>query len=315
MLFPTHCRHVACKAVDFELTEANIIEKLPNHRFYRGSRYLLLHYRSQWAVIALSHDPQADPDELFQPLESYQILSLPATTFHVEDELVDVLNPTALATKGCNVVHEHPEMTTVIIKGEFQHLSFIHQPRLLPILLHDIAPPYPPKLRAQAEKVLGYQDVGAPVELQTHLEDLVDMACEASTFDVILPCFGGDTLPKAKRICYLDGLPADLPVKGSTLIGCKRSLDIYQGHYKESPAHYRNICPADDEYLKECEARPPSDKLVLAKCCQISKGCETKGNVAYVGWGSTLKDVEEALCYLVQRAIDAEVAPVNLDPS
>jgi len=266
--------------------------------------------------MALEKHSSKPSEEVFHRLTGMRILSLPATTRFVRDPEVDILNPTALATRARRELNERPELTTVVIEGEFTHLSFIHEPDLLPIEVHDIAPPQPPKLLHQAQRVLAYQDVGAPVDLQPRVGDLVKMAARAETGEVVLPCYGGDDLPSGKTIHYLDRLPEGLDELEATLIGCRRSLDIYQGHYGGEPARFVNICPADDEYLKKREASKlpngsPEDTLCLAKCCQLKEGFEAQGNVAYVGWGATLQDVEEALCHLVRRAIDGGVAPVN----
>lgn len=331
MLFPRHCRHVACKEVDIKLTRENLEAHLPQHSYYRGSDFLLLHREAEWAVIALDKDSDKPREDIFHPLTGLRIVSLPGTTGFVRDPTVDVLNPTALANRAQLELNLHPELTTVVLEGEFNHLSFIHEPELLSIEVHDIVPPAPPKLLHQARRVLGYHDVGAPVQLQPHLGDLATMATQAATEEVVLPCFGGDSqgriggeagaeaiepgrqkLHREKTVHYLDRLPPGLAGMEATLIGCKRSMDIYTGHYGQGPAHFVNICPADDEYLKQKERLGPDEgHLCLAKCCQLKEGFEARGNVTYVGWGATLQDVEGALRHLVQRALKAGVAPMN----
>jgi len=326
--------------VDFELTDKNIDLELPKHSFYRGSDFLLLRNGEQWAVLAIEKHSDRPGEKIFHNLTGLRVLSLPETTCLVSDPGVDVLNPTALATRAGKEVEANPGLTTVIIEGEFTHLSFIHKPALLPVEVHDITPPHPPKLLHQAQKVLGYHDVGTPVELLPRLGDLGDMAADAGTGEVILPCFGGrerritreatvkepedgrQNVPEKTRsnipvkiIHYLDGLPADLAGRDATLIGCERSMEIYEGHYGGTPAHFYNICPADDEYLKKAEGLEAVEgTFCLAKCCQLKKGHKACGNVAYVGWGATLADVEGALRYLVDRAREAGVAPINAVP-
>lgn len=317
MLFPTHCRKVAHKQVDFELILENIQEHLPQHSYYRGSEFLLLQNRDEWACVALEKHSDRPKEEIFHALTGMRVLGLPTNCVYLEDDSVDVLNPTALAAKGVEVLGYYElgggvRPTTIIIKGEFNHLSFIHEPEMLTINLHDIAPPQPPKLLHLARKVLGYHDVGVPVLLEPRLVDIAGMAGEASTREVILPCYSGEAMPEGKNISFLDSLPDKLPEKGATLVGCKRSLDIYEQHYGKDPDSFHNLCPADDEGLKEEETRPPSRTgLTLAKCCMIGEGHVSKGNVVYVGWGSTLADVEGALRYLVGRAKEAGLAPVN----
>lgn len=331
MLFPSHCRHVACKDVDFHLTRKGIEANLSGHSFYRGSDFLLLRHGEDWAVLALDKHSPRPGEELFHRLTGLRVLALPGTTRFVRDPGVDVLNPTALATRAQRELEEHPALTTVIIEGEFSHLSFIHEPELLAIEVHDLAPPRPPKLLHQARRVLDYHDVGAPVELRARLGDLVAMASRATTRAVVLPCYGGseqrfpigaagedteggpqDHPPPDKVIHYLDRLPPGLDELEATLIGCRRSQDIFKGHYGSEPTHFVNICPVDDKYLKKRESQTPTEgPLCLAKCCQLKEGFQARGNVAYVGWGATLQDVEGALCHLVRRAREAGVAPLN----
>ncbi|OGO40551.1 MAG: hypothetical protein A2147_02685 [Chloroflexi bacterium RBG_16_57_8] len=99
---------------------------------------------------------------------------------------------------------------------------------------------------------------------------------------------------------YLDQAP-DLGVAASeiTLIGCEVSNRIFTSVYGVKPAEFIDMCPKN---MIRGTSQP-----CLSRCCMIDEGHRIEGSAAYVSWGASVGEVEEAIIDLFR--LDVEEAP------
>jgi len=271
-LTPGHCKEVSVKEVDFPLTPREITKNLQGKHFYRLTRYLILHRKDKTAVIEIKEKDERDG--LFWPLKKFRIISLPRDTVWVEDPGVDVLNPNALLQKAKNYSEE-----TVVVKGAYEHVSFISGRECPTLKIFDTIPPEPPKLLCLVEKALETAAIPHPLKLEVELTDLGELARKATT-PVMYPCSASE-LPDAH---FLDRTEKIDPGK-TTLVGCTTSKKIFEEIYQRPPHVFIQMCQ------REKTAPVPH----IAKCCEIRSGYERNGLGVLVPWGATVEEVKEAL--------------------
>jgi hypothetical protein len=180
-----------------------------------------------------------------------------------------------------------PGKRGVVVQGRYGHVSFILDPVPLRITVREVAPPYPPKLLDQAERVLALAEHLPPIELVPEVVELDDLARSQRSTSYLLPCRGGGVSVDGATTDYLDERPER---RAWTLIGCERSQQIHEWFYGER-APQVDICP-----------RKRSDSgagAVLAKCCLLETRIEVDDDrVAVVPWGASLDQISEALTAL-----------------
>ena len=128
-----HCKDVAIREVDAELTEEGIAALMRDWTAYRRAEYLVLRNGDGLAVVRLI---RPEGGELFSKVESYEIVSLPEDTVYEEIPDADVLNVPTLA----RVQMMHPGKS-VVVKGMFSHVSFVCGMEPLRLRIVDSIPP------------------------------------------------------------------------------------------------------------------------------------------------------------------------------
>ena len=88
-MLPEHCRKVSIRKVNFELTSKNIVQKLLGTKIYKGTEFLILNNRNNWAIARIGKTPRRG---LFWEVMSVDIISNPDSTIFIVDPGVDVLN-------------------------------------------------------------------------------------------------------------------------------------------------------------------------------------------------------------------------------
>ena len=124
-MFPQHCKEVSLKRVSFPLTKEAIKKNLIGRLAYKKTKYIALNNDDDWAIVGIVKSPGLD---LFRDIEDVDIISLPDTTTYLEDDEIDVLSPTRMAEKAEEVGTE-----SLILKGKFEHISFIHKEKFIPV--------------------------------------------------------------------------------------------------------------------------------------------------------------------------------------
>jgi len=289
-MMPEHCRHVSVHHVTFELNTENIKKELLNSKIYKGTEYLILNNDNTWAVIRVGKTPARG---LFWVVNSIEILSLPNDTIYLVDPIVDVMNKNAMG----QVANANPGKL-VIVKGIFEHVSFIKAEVTIELEVLEVVPPNPPKLTTMVKNLLKIRSFEKPITINEHIIDIASMLNDDKTKTYVLPC-NASGLETKHHVLYLDERPKLHSDKkdGITLVGCNLSLKIFKELYGFEP-RVINICPA------ELTNKLAKTKPVLIKCCK-AKTFERIDNLFMVPWGVTYHDLENALEQLMD-GIDKE---------
>jgi hypothetical protein len=271
---PDHCKDVSLRHVDFSLTEENISRNLDGKKAYTRTDFMILKNDEAVAVIKVIKEGGKD---LFRPISTYQVVSLPEDTVYLRDEGIDVLNASHMARKA----REHPGKT-VVVSGMFNHVSFLQEENLLDLYVVDVVPPSPSKLSVLVERAFSTGMVDLPIVPHYRDIDLNELERNVMTEAVMFPCRASG-LESERKVYFLDETPV---VEGEvTLIGCDLSRRIFNSVYRREPTSL-DMCPRN-------LARTKGKTLV--KCCGVKDGFEIDGDVASVPWGATVLDVVGAI--------------------
>jgi hypothetical protein len=286
---PLPYRHVSVQPYDGPMTAEAIKTHLLGKDSYRRTRYVVLEQENTCAVAAVGRTSE---EPLFSPITVVEVLALPDTCLLVEDEAVDPGNPSSLAAKALEL-GLGPE-ATLVVRGLYSHVNFIHHPNPLKIRLVDITPPNSPKLWNMAQKVLAYTDDLPAIQLVPEYfdmrRDLATQAPEAEAF--LIPCRASG-LNFDVPTYFLDERPER---RNWTLIACERSRQFHQ-HFYGDEAPRVEMCP---RRLIQDNGAP-----TLVRCCLLEDHIEVEGNWAIVPWGATRAQVEEGLQALASVSVSA----------
>jgi hypothetical protein len=170
-----------------------------------------------------------------------------------------------------------------VVEGRFEHVNFIWEPAPVPVRVTEVVPPMPPKLFAQAEQAVAFDEDLPPVRLELDAVSVPELASANPAGSYLLPCRGSGTELGAP-VAFLDTRPAQ---RGDWLmIGCERSLQFHRHFYGDEPPRL-DLCPRN-------RVRDGGG-LALLKCCLIERGIEVEGGTAVVPWGANLDEVRDAL--------------------
>jgi hypothetical protein len=279
---PRPYNQVSVQAYHGPMTAEAIEAHLLGKDSYRRTRYVILEGKRACAIASVSHESDTP---LFSPINSVEVLALPDTCLLVEDETVDSGNPTALAMKA--VALGLGPQVTLVVRGLYGHVNFIHQPAPIKIRLVEVTPPHPAKLLNLAREVLAYVDDLPPIHLVSENIDVLSLAGLAAGAEALLiPCRASG-LNFEVPTYYLDERPAR---HNWTMIACERSRQFHHHFYGDEAPR-----------VEMCPRRLMSDEggLALVKCCLLEDGIEVKDNRAVVPWGASRAQVEAALRALV----------------
>jgi hypothetical protein len=280
-MFPSHCKEVSVKTVDFKLTEQSIRGFLSGKRAYIRTRYYVFNSGLEWAVAMIVRRPTND---ILQEISSVHILSLPHETAFVEDSSLDVLSASLMGS-----LREKVGRKCVVVKGKAEHVSFFIDEPPLEVTVFDVVPPAPSKLVSLVQNALE-TDLQDKYVKPTYIEtDLNDLAARAETGMTMFPCRASG-LGRGKKAMYLDETPSlsKEEIENVTLVGCSLSARIFKAVYGIEPRMI-NMCPKD--LAKERGVEGP----LLLKCCRVREGFESDGKVAVVPWGARATEVSAAL--------------------
>jgi hypothetical protein len=281
---PRAYREVSVARVAFALTAQNLTDHFLGRECYRRTRYVVVRNRDDTALVGVA---PTDPEPLFSPAASVDVLALPAETVHVRRPDIDTGVPSQLA----KIAVEHPGARAVVVEGRYAHVSFLLDPDPIRVRVREVVPPHPAKLLDQAQRVLDVADDLPPIVLEPELVELDSLMLDAPVVDapvVLLPCRGAGIRLAASETLYLDERP---PARDWVLLGCARSRQIHQWFYDRG-APGRDTCP---------RALQGATGPTLTKCCLLEDGIEHDGDVAVVPWGASLAQVAQALMELARR--------------
>ena len=281
-MLPGHCKDVAVKKVDFDLTAENIEREIQGKKAYTRCDHYVLRHGDDVAVVAIT---KAEGMELFRPIVDHRVLALPDDVDLVIDPTVDVINPSSMA----KVAEAHPGRT-VVVEGLFDHVSFVMPDEIIHLDVLDVVPPRPSKLSVLVERALLSGLVHFPVVPRYEEVDLNELAADVKTPAAVFPCEASG-LTSGRKAYYLDQLP-DVGEE-ATLVGCDLSARIYRTLYHRDIARFE-MCPQ--------ELAPRDGRKRLVKCCRVREGYQIKENLAIVPWGATVQEVADAINALLAPA-------------
>lgn len=279
--FPSHCKEVSVKSVNFRLSEKTIKEFLSGKMAYIRSRFYVFNSGDDWAVALVVRKPS---NGILQEIASVHILSLPAETAFVEDPTLDVLSASSMGA-----MREAIGKKCVVVKGKAEHVSFFVEEKPYALTVFDVVPPSPSKLVGLVRVVLENDLQDIYVKFNTVELDLNSLATQVKTKITMYPCRASG-LVTGKRVVYLDETPSlsTEDIKEVTLIGCSLSAKIFHAVYGVEP-RLINMCPQD--LVGQMGIQGP----VLLKCCKVKEGFEPKGLTGVVPWGVRSSEVAGAL--------------------
>ena len=280
MIIPEHCREVSLWRVEFRLDAKTIKKELKGKEAYTRTKYVALNKGKQYAVIELK---KTNRRTLFNDITSVKIISLPKDTAFIEDPEVDVLSKPLLAERASRSKKE-----TVIVKGLFEHISFVHKLRFKEIRIVEVAPPFPPKLTTLAKMALRTEEIETPIRIVEEIIDIRELAKKVKTKEIVFACEAGGLKIPNKKSLYIDRNPS---IKDATIVGCDLTKRVARHLYgKNLP--FIDICPRN--LVRK------SNLPTLVKCCGLQTTGFTKdGKLAMVPWGAKISDVVGAMKYLL----------------
>lgn len=275
-------RGLSVQDVDIPLTPGAIGALLRSRTVYRRTAFLALRSDRDTALVAVR---PSDPELLFSPVAELRVLSGPATTVWIDEPTAEVSNASSLAAAA--LAHRQDDTLAYLVRGRFEHVNFIWRPAPVPIRVAEVVPPFPPKLYAMAEQVVGYDEDLPPVHLLLDSVDLGQLMRANPARHHLLPCRGSGA-GAGERVSFLDCHPAYDPEW--LLIGCERSRQFHEHFYGAHPRQV-DLCP------RSRAARPPGSpsERVLTKCCLLERGVQVADSTAVVPWGASLDEVRSAL--------------------
>ncbi|MCC6189105.1 MAG: hypothetical protein IT318_08715 [Anaerolineales bacterium] len=284
-LVPLPYRRVSVQPYAGAMTEPALRAHFLGREAYRRTDYVVAQQGEAAAVVAVT---APDRQSLFSPIDSVQVLALPDTCRFVEMPDVDAGNRSALA----EAAHRAGvgAASTLVVRGLYGHVNFIHHPDPLVVRVVEVAPPDPPKLFGLAQHVLSYADLPA-MRLELERLDLNDLAGGQQPPAFLVPCRSGGLEGLGAPVYFLDERPATR--QDWLLIGCERSLQFHRHYYGDEPPRVE-MCPR--------KLAGPRGAATLLKCCLLEFDIELDGLMAVVPWGADLPMVEAALRRLAERA-------------
>jgi hypothetical protein len=289
-LMPSRYREVAVASVDLPLDPERLRERFLGREAYRRTRYIVVRGRDGVALLEVE---KASEEPLFSPITDVEVLAGPEESAWLTRPGVDVGVPTQICREA---LAGAPDARCVIVKGRYEHVSFILDLEPIRLRVVEVAPPQPPKLLDQARRVLEVAEDLPPVRLEPEIVDIVALARQRPSRRYLYPCRGSGAAPQGGEVFYLDERP---PRRDWVLVGCERSREIHRHLYGDDPP-YLEMCPN--------ELVTPGDGPVLTKCCRLEDGIERDGPVVRVPWGATLAEVRTGIETVV-AAVGSTWAP------
>ena len=283
-LVPRRYRGVSLADVNIPLSPPDLRRHFIGLEAYRRTEYIVARRGTDASVLRVT---KASHEPLFSPIIDMEVLAGPHETAYVVAGAVDTAVPTQLA----RVAHDlAPGKRCVVVQGRYEHVNFILEPAPIPLRILEVAPPAPPKLVDQVERLLETADDLPPVDLHPEVVDLLELAAGRPAARYLFPCRGSGAAPVGAETMYLDQRP---PRADWVLVGCARSREIHEHVYGDEPP-FVEMCPRE---LARASAVP-----TLTKCCLLEEGIEREDLTVVVPWGASLGEVREGLGVLLEAA-------------
>jgi hypothetical protein len=281
-LVPGRDRTVSVADLEAPLTDEYLRRYLVGREAYFRTRFIVARHAAQVAVVRV-HRPEQQ--QLFAAISEVEVVARPDETVFVVAPDVDTTIPTKMATVARQLA---PQARCVVVQGRYEHISFICDPRPLPVRIVEVFPPEPAKLVDQVCRVLDVAEELPPIEVVPELFDLRQLAAQRPAQHYLFPCRGGGAAVEGAQISYLDQRP---PRADWCLVGCTRSVQLHRWFYGDLPPTV-STCPRE-------LAGSESEAITLTKCCLLEEGLDVDATQVTVPWGASLQEVGAGLRQLV----------------
>lgn len=278
-LVPRRYRGVAVTDVEVPLEPEALRAHFLGREAYRRTAFIVARSGGAAAVLAVR---KASEEPLFSPIVEVDVLAGPEETAYVDAPDVDTGIPSELARAAAALA---PAARCVVVHGRYEHVNFILEPAAIRVRVVEVAPPDPPKLVDQVERILATAEELPPVALDVRRVDLLDLARTHPSSRYLFPCRGSGVAPTGAAVAYLDERPER---DDWTLVGCARSREIHRAFYGDEPPGV-DMCPR--ELARNAGVAGPT----LTKCCLLEDRVERDGELVVVPWGASLEEVTEGL--------------------
>ena len=291
MRMPKQYRTVAFTDVGVPLDEESLGTYFRSHDVYRRTEYVVARSHGDLALVEVA---KQTTEPLFCPVTDVRVLATPHETVLLERPEVDTGVPSQMATVAAR---DGAGYRCVVVRGRYEHVNFILDPKPRYIHVLDVAPPRPAKLVDQVERLTDTAEEAAPTTVLPQVVDLPDLAGTAPAQHYLLPCRGGGVDVTGAKISFLDEVP---PEADWVLVGCARSRAIHDHFYPDRAATNRQVdtCPralAGTMSMPEGTAR-------LTKCCLLEEHIEVDDETVVVPWGASLEQVATGLAQAADLA-------------
>ena len=270
MIFPEHCKQVAVRDCDDQISPPVIGE-----RIYFSTRYVVVFWQKKAAI----YEVRSEGEGLLCSISSVHRISDFEET-HIYTQKIDIFNRgklIAVAARLCT-----PPIKTAVFQGFDLHWTFVSDPdttAVTEIEVFDISPPDPPYLVTLIERL---EAAGVFGDLSVRFAPIVQDLRKLST-DAVFPCsasgVGSSHLNRRKV-----GIP-----ENAVLVGCDISRQVFETRFPKQKISHVNICPTT-------AIRPR--KPFIAKCCKSTRlgPIELLGVPGYiVHWGANPYEVVAAV--------------------
>ncbi len=293
-LIPGRDRAVSVAWLDEPLTEESLRRHFRGRETYFRTRFIVARHGTQVAVVGVR---RSDQEQLFAPIHDLEILASPDESVFLVAPEVDTTIPTAMAAVAAQLA---PRARCVVVQGRYEHVSFIRDPRPVPVRVLELVPPEPAKLVDQVRRVLDVAEGMPPVEIRPELIDIRVLASQHPASHYLFPCRGGGAGFDGLPVSYLDERP---PRADWCLVGCTRSAQLHRWFYGDLPPMV-STCPR--ELARRTDRSPVAG--TLTKCCLLEEGMDLEDRQVTVGWGATLAEVDEGIRRLT-RSVEPAWSP------
>jgi hypothetical protein len=303
---PDRYREVSVVDVDVPLEIDALRALLTSRPVYRRTRYIVARHGDSTALVEL---PETASTALFHDVADVSLLAGPEETTYLRCPDID----TGVSSQLVKAAMEARGARCVVVEGRYGHVSFVLDPDPARLHVLDVAPPWPPKLVDQVERVLQTaEDLPAVLPLP-HVVELPDLLPAVRSAHYLLQCRGGGMDVPGASVSYLDEVP---PRAEWTLLGCARSRAIHDFFYGGAVDQI-DTCPR----TLARRVQVPAGEALLIKCCLLEEHVETDGRTVVVPWGASFghlrEGIEAAVALTGQPMVRAEpmdrADPTELD--
>ena len=280
-------RGLSVQEVSFELTQTALLGWITGRNVYRRTEFILVRNGAASALITLG---RRESTELFGPVTEARVIALPAQVAMLDSPGTDVGNASAMAEVAGR--HRRPGIKAYVVTGRYRHVNFIWQPQPVTVFVDEVVPPHPAKLVDMARQAVAFDEDLPPIAIVQRLISIPQLSRSGPGGSRLLPCQGAAAENTGEPGQFLDRGPAYQP--GWTLIGCRRSEQIFEQFYGHRPDTV-SFCP------EQYGTGLPAQARRLTKCCLLERGIQARGNMVVVPWGARLDEVRSALELIVTQ--------------